>query len=85
MEPDSGLAATRIAEVSINELYGDFRTASQPVGTMQMHFIIYEVNDHAAGRVVLDRVCAHETRLPEKHPTPSWPHGMWICVLSWMR
>src|SRR5437899_249811 len=34
VEPGSGLTPTLVAEVSVNELYGDFRKASQPVGTM---------------------------------------------------
>src|SRR2546422_619084 len=38
-ESGSGLAATLVVEVSVNELYGDFRKASQPVGTMEIHFI----------------------------------------------
>src|ERR1700719_3585728 len=42
VEPGSGLAPTLVAEVSINKLYGDFRKASQPVGTMEIHFMFYE-------------------------------------------
>ena len=67
-EPGSGLSPTFVAEVSVNELYGDFRKASQPVGTMQVHFICYEVKDGTAGRVVLDKVCARETPLTRKTP-----------------
>src|SRR5881396_565802 len=68
VEPGSGLAPTLVVEVSGNELYGDFRKASQPVGTMEIHFICYEVKDGAAGRIVLDKVCAHETPLTRKTP-----------------
>src|SRR5262249_50359172 len=66
LEPGSGLAPTLIAEVSINELYGDFRNTSQPVGRMELHFICYEIEDGAPRRVVLDRVCARETPLAKK-------------------
>ena len=68
LEPGSGLAATLVAEVSVNQLYGDLRQASQPVGTMEIHFICYEVKDGESGRVVLDRVCAHETPMARKTP-----------------
>ena len=68
VEPGSGLTPTLVVEVSVNELYGDFRKASQPVGTMEIHFICYEVKDGAAGRIVLDKVCAHETPLTRKTP-----------------
>jgi len=67
-EPGSGLTATKVVEVSVNELYGDFRKASQPVGTMEIHFICYEVKDGAAGRIVLDKVCARETPLMRRTP-----------------
>jgi hypothetical protein len=59
---------TLVAEVSVNELCGDFRKPSQPVGTMEIHFIFYEVKDGTPGRVVLDKVCAHETPLTGKTP-----------------
>ncbi|HXP62639.1 MAG TPA: hypothetical protein VN829_19220 [Dongiaceae bacterium] len=68
VEPGSALTPTLIAEVSVNELYGDFRKASQPVGTLELHFILYEVQDGAPGRIVLDKVCAHETPLARKTP-----------------
>jgi ABC-type uncharacterized transport system auxiliary subunit len=68
VEPGSGLTPTLVAEVSVNQLYGDFRKASQPVGTMEIHFICYEVKDGAAGRVILDKVCARETPLSRKTP-----------------
>jgi ABC-type uncharacterized transport system auxiliary subunit len=68
VEPGSALPATLIAEVSVNQLYGDFRKASQPVGTMELHFILYEVQNGAPGRIVLDKVCAHETPLARKTP-----------------
>ena len=68
VEPGSGLRPTLVAEVSVNEFYGDLRQASRPVGTMQIHFICYEVKDGDPGRIVLDRVCAHETPLARKTP-----------------
>jgi hypothetical protein len=78
-EPGSGLTPTLVAEVSVNELYGDFRKASQPVGTMEIHFICYEVKDGAAGRIVLDKVCARETPLKGKTPDAlmvAWDAGL---------
>jgi cholesterol transport system auxiliary component len=68
VEPGSGLEPTLVAEVSINELYGDFRKASQPVARMEIHFIFYQVRDDTPGRIVLDTVCARETSLTRKTP-----------------
>ena len=68
VEPGSGLTPTLIAEVSVNELYGDFRNASQPAGKMEIHFLCYEVKDGASGRIVLDKVSARQTPLARKTP-----------------
>jgi hypothetical protein len=68
LEPGSGLTPTLVAEVSVNELYGDFRSASHPVGTMEIHFIFYALKNDAPGPIVLDKVCAHETPLTRKTP-----------------
>jgi len=68
VEPGSGLTPNLVAEVSISELYGDFRKASQPAGTLAIRFVFYESKDGAPGRVLLDKTCAHETRLAGKTP-----------------
>ena len=68
LEPGSGLSPTLVAEVFVNELYGDFRQASRPLGTMEIHFLCYECKDGDPGRIVLDRICAHETPLARKTP-----------------
>ena len=66
--PGGGLAPSLVAEVSVTQLYGDFRKRSQPSGTMEIHFICYDVNDGVPGRIVLDRLCAHETRMTARTP-----------------
>jgi cholesterol transport system auxiliary component len=68
VDPGSGLAPTLVAEVSVNVLYGDLRNASRPVGTMEIHFVCYEVKDEMPGRIVLDKVCGHETPMTRKTP-----------------
>jgi cholesterol transport system auxiliary component len=68
VEPGSGLAPTLIVEVSVNQLYGDFRKASKPVATMEIHFICYEVKSGDPDRIVLDKICARETPLAGKTP-----------------
>jgi len=79
VEPGSGLTPTLVAEVFINELYGDFRKASQPVAAMEIHFRLYEVNSDTPGRIVLDKVCGHETSLARK--TPDALMAAWDSVL----
>jgi ABC-type uncharacterized transport system auxiliary subunit len=68
VDPGSGLTPNLIAEVSINELCGDFRNPARPLGTMEIHFMCYELKDGGPGRVVLDKSFAHETALTGKTP-----------------
>jgi cholesterol transport system auxiliary component len=68
VDPGSGLTPSLVAEVSINELYGDFRKPSRPLGTMEIHFMCFELKDGAPGRVVLDKTCAHEAPLAGNTP-----------------
>jgi ABC-type uncharacterized transport system auxiliary subunit len=68
VEPGSGLTPGVVAEVSVSQLYGDFRTPAKPVGRMEIRFVFYEVQDGIPGRVVLDKVCARETPLTRKTP-----------------
>jgi uncharacterized lipoprotein YmbA len=68
IEPGSSLTPTMAAEVSVHELYGDFRQASQPQGTMEMRFVFYQLKDGDPGRVVVDKVCARQTLLSRKTP-----------------
>jgi cholesterol transport system auxiliary component len=68
VDADSGLTPSLVAEVSINQLYGDFRKPSQPLGTMEIHFLCYELKDRVPGRVVLDKFWAHQAPLARKTP-----------------
>jgi hypothetical protein len=79
VEPGSGLIPTLVAEVSVNALYGDFRKAAQPLGTIEIHFILYEVSDEVPGRIVLDKVCTYETPMTRKTPDAlmaAWDNGL---------
>src|SRR3974377_872104 len=60
VEPGSGRTPNLGAEVSITQIYGDLRKAAQPMGTMELHFILYDVKEGNPGRIVLDKVCARE-------------------------
>ena len=57
-----------IVEVSINELYGDFRNSSQPVGTMGLHFMAYELQEGVPQRIIFDRFYSQQTPLARKTP-----------------
>jgi len=68
VEPGSSLMPNVAAEVFVNELYGDFRNASQPIGKLEIHFVCYEIKDGSPGRIVLDNIYARETPLKGRSP-----------------
>ncbi len=67
-DPGSGLAPGIVAEMSVTELYGDFRKGTQPVATMKIHCIIYEIKEGSPGAILLDRTFAQQTALAKKTP-----------------
>jgi ABC-type uncharacterized transport system auxiliary subunit len=68
VEPGSGLSPTLTIEVSVSQLYCDFRKASHPVATMEMRWLIYQVSNSSPSQIVLDKVYARETPLAKKSP-----------------
>jgi len=68
LEPGSGIMPTLIVEVSINELYGDFRNPAQPVAIMGLRFMCYEMQDGAPRGVIFDKFCSRQTPLARKTP-----------------
>lgn len=68
VEPGSAIIPTVILEASINELYGDFRQASRPLGTMGIHIICYEVQDGEPRHILFDNYCFQERPLARRTP-----------------
>jgi ABC-type uncharacterized transport system auxiliary subunit len=68
VEPGSALSPAFTAEVSVNELYGDFRKTGHPAGVLEIHFILYEISKGGPGRVLLDKVCANSTPMTKATP-----------------
>jgi hypothetical protein len=68
VEPGSGIRPTLLVEASINELYGDFRQVSRPVGTIGIHIMCYEVQDGEPRNIVFDKYFLQETALERKTP-----------------
>jgi ABC-type uncharacterized transport system auxiliary subunit len=68
VEPGSGLSPSLTIEVSVSQLYGDFRKSSHPVATIEMRWLIYDVSGSSSNRIVLDKVYTCETPLTERSP-----------------
>ena len=75
IEPESGLSPSLVAEVSVDELYGDFRKPAHPAGVLEIHFILYELRQDGPGPVLLDKVFAHQT--PMAKATPAALSAAW--------
>jgi len=75
VEPGTGLVPSLVAEVSVNELYGDFRKTARPAGVLEIHFMLYELNRGGPGRVLMDKVCARRAPMARAAPgalTAAW-------------
>lgn len=68
VEPGSGFLPMVSMVISINELYGDFRNPAQPIGTMSIHFLGYELDEGMPRRIIFDRLCSQQTPLTRKTP-----------------
>jgi|SRR5581483_5769774 len=79
-EPGSAVASSLVAEVSINELYGDFRQADQLRGTMTLHFVVYGTGADGPGQIVFDKVCSRASPMARK--TPAALMGAWEADLK---
>ncbi|PWU22181.1 MAG: hypothetical protein C5B50_00055 [Verrucomicrobia bacterium] len=78
-DPGSGLVPDVVAEISVNELYGDFRKGTQPVAIVGMHYLFYEVKDGGPGKVLLDKTAVRKTALKQKTPAAlvaGWNSGL---------
>jgi len=68
VDPGSGLSPSLMTDISVNELYGDFRKKGHPAGVLQIHFILYETSKGGPGRVLLDKVCTRQTAMTKATP-----------------
>jgi ABC-type uncharacterized transport system auxiliary subunit len=68
IEPGSGLNAPLVAEISVDELYGDFRKKAQPAGVLEIHFVLYEASRDGTGRVLMDKACVRRTPMAKASP-----------------
>ncbi len=68
VEPGSAVAPSLVTEVSVEELYGDFRKTDQPKGVMALRLVVYKEGEDGPGQVVFDKVCSHASPMAGKTP-----------------
>jgi hypothetical protein len=68
LDSDSALIPSVVVEASVTKLYGDFRKPAAPLGTMGIHFIVYKAESGEPGRILLDKMFAHEQSCARRTP-----------------
>jgi uncharacterized lipoprotein YmbA len=71
LDPGSDLKSSCSAEVSVSQLYGDFRQRDKPLAVLQLRFLLYSTEAGSRGRVLW------EGELSERRPfTPRTPAAL---------
>jgi uncharacterized lipoprotein YmbA len=68
LEPGSSLPATLDAEVTIAELYADFRDPARPAGRLAAHVVVYRPGAEGPTAVVFDKLCSAQSAMSAKTP-----------------
>lgn len=80
VEPGSALKPNIIAEITVSQLYGDFRHLAAPAAVLGMRFVFFAVQqDSEPGKVLLQ--AHYEKRIPVRHRTADavmagWNQGL---------
>lgn len=80
LDEASALRPNMIAEISVSQLYGDFRKLTEPASVLAMHFIFFAVRDDGQpGKVLLQK--SYQQRIPLKQRTAAqviagWNQGL---------
>jgi hypothetical protein len=66
LEPDSGLKSSCFMEVSVSQLYGDFRQVDKPSAVLQMRFVLYITTPAEEGRMIWQREISKRSPLAQR-------------------
>lgn len=66
VEPRSPLAADTFLDVSVGELYGDFRQADQPAAVLSMRLLLFRGGNGKAPELLLQKDYSRRIPLPQK-------------------
>jgi ABC-type uncharacterized transport system auxiliary subunit len=80
LEPDSGLKSSCFMDVSVSQLYGDFRQFDKPFAVLQMRFVLYVTTPANDGRMIWQR--EFSKRLPLAHRTSTDLVAVWDTELQ---
>ncbi len=69
LDPGSSLKSSCSMEVSVSQLYGDFREPNHPFAVLQLHFLVFSTDPANRGHVLWQREFSR--RLPISHRTPA--------------
>ncbi len=76
LEPGSALKPNRVAEITVTQLYGDFRNHAAPASVLAMRFLFFAVQqDGEPGKVLLQK--SYEKRVPIKQQSAAAVMAGW--------
>ena len=67
VEPGSALRPDTLVEVSVDQLYGDFRKPSAPAAVIALRVVCLDAPNGSASRILLDK--AYSERVPLRSRT----------------
>jgi len=68
VEPGSSLKANTFAEISVTQLYGDFRQSQQAAAVLSIRFLFFDVTNGFAGKILLEREYSRSIALKSDTP-----------------
>jgi len=79
VEPGTGLKPDSLVDVTVDQLYGDFRSQATPAAVLAMHFTFFTASHGLPGRVILQK--EYTRRVPLKARTAravmaAWNEGL---------
>jgi ABC-type uncharacterized transport system auxiliary subunit len=77
LDAGSSLKSNCSMEVSVSQLYGDFRQRGKPCAVLQIHFMLYRTDDHE--HVLWQRDFSKSVPLPQRTPAAllaGWNTGL---------
>ncbi len=66
VEPGSALKPNTVAEISVLELYGDFRRPQEAAAVLKLRILVFDAPNGVAGKVIDEREYARRIALKER-------------------
>jgi ABC-type uncharacterized transport system auxiliary subunit len=79
LDPGSNLKSSCSMEISVSQLYGDFRQPKQPFAVLQLRFLFYSTEPDTVGRVLWEQEFSKQLPIAQRTPkalVAGWNAGL---------